>query len=142
MASAHFSLSTCSLGTIFRRTPDAALSDDRWPELSHRCLPSRSGRTPAPGPSASDGGHPLPGSGRDSLAGSAESFGPWQTIWKHHRRFSADQTWDEILRRLLGDAESAGPIATRHNKFAQNNCGGVVLRAIIIVWLRTIMNMR
>ena len=53
----------------------------------------------AAGPSARDGGHQLPVSGRDSLAGSAESFGPWQTVWKRHRRYSADGTWDEILRR-------------------------------------------
>ncbi|MET3769352.1 putative transposase [Marisediminicola sp. UYEF4] len=39
-----------------------------------------------------------------------ESFGPWQTVWKRHRRFSGDGTWDEILARLLGDAESAGLI--------------------------------
>jgi transposase len=23
-------------------------------------------------------------------------FGPWQTVWKRHRRFSADGTWDKI----------------------------------------------
>lgn len=27
-----------------------------------------------------------------------ESFGPWQTIWKRHKRFSADGTWDKIQR--------------------------------------------
>jgi transposase len=25
-------------------------------------------------------------------------FGPWQTAWKRHRRFSSDGTWDDILR--------------------------------------------
>lgn len=25
-----------------------------------------------------------------------ERFGPWQTVWKRHRRFSEDGTWDRI----------------------------------------------
>jgi len=28
-------------------------------------------------------------------------FGPWQLVWKRHRRFSADGTWDMIHTRLL-----------------------------------------
>jgi transposase len=28
-------------------------------------------------------------------------FGPWQTIWKRHRRYSGDGTWDRILAELL-----------------------------------------
>ncbi len=23
-------------------------------------------------------------------------FGPWQTVWKRHRRFSMDGTWDKL----------------------------------------------
>jgi transposase len=26
-------------------------------------------------------------------------FGPWQTIWKRHRRYSGDEPGDSILRR-------------------------------------------
>ncbi len=26
-----------------------------------------------------------------------EEYGPWQTVWKRHRRYSADGTWDTIL---------------------------------------------
>ena len=38
------------------------------------------------------------------------SFGPWQTVWKRHRRFSGDGTWDTILATLLTQAETAGQI--------------------------------
>jgi len=34
-----------------------------------------------------------------------ERFGPWQTVWKRHARFSWDGTWDRILTELLADAE-------------------------------------
>lgn len=37
-------------------------------------------------------------------------FGPWQTVWKRHRRFSGDGTWDAILTALLGAADAAGLI--------------------------------
>jgi len=37
-----------------------------------------------------------------------ESFGPWQTVWKRHRRFSTDGTWDRIHRRLIAEADAAG----------------------------------
>jgi transposase len=39
-----------------------------------------------------------------------EEFGPWQTVWKRHRRFSVDGTWDRLLTRLLADADAAGDI--------------------------------
>ena len=39
-----------------------------------------------------------------------EAFGPWQTVWKRHRRFSADGTWDRIHARLLAEADAAGEI--------------------------------
>ena len=35
-------------------------------------------------------------------------FGPWQTLWKRHRRYSGDGTWDHVLAALLVDADSAG----------------------------------
>ncbi len=37
-------------------------------------------------------------------------FGPWQTVWKRHRRFSMDGTWDKLLIRLLTEADAAGEI--------------------------------
>jgi transposase len=39
-----------------------------------------------------------------------ECFGPWQTVWKRHRRFCADGTWDQILTALLAQADAAGRI--------------------------------
>ncbi|GMA19599.1 DDE transposase [Arsenicicoccus piscis] len=39
-----------------------------------------------------------------------EGFGPWQTVWKRHRRFSADGTWDRIHARLLAEADAEGGI--------------------------------
>nr|WP_306232514.1 IS5 family transposase [Agrococcus sp. REN33] len=37
-------------------------------------------------------------------------FGPWQTVWKRHRRYAADGTWDRVLQALLSDADAAGLI--------------------------------
>lgn len=37
-------------------------------------------------------------------------FGPWQTVWKRHHRFSVDGTWDKIHTRLLAEADAAGEI--------------------------------
>jgi transposase len=39
-----------------------------------------------------------------------QRFGPWQTVWKRHRRFSTDGTWDRIHARLLTEADAAGDI--------------------------------
>ena len=30
-----------------------------------------------------------------------ERFGPWQTVWKRHARFSKDGNWDQIMAALL-----------------------------------------
>ena len=39
-----------------------------------------------------------------------KQFGPWQTVWKRHHRFSSDGTWDRIHARLLAEADAAGEI--------------------------------
>ena len=39
-----------------------------------------------------------------------EEFGPWQTIWKRHRRYAADGTWDRVLQALLAQADALGLI--------------------------------
>lgn len=39
-----------------------------------------------------------------------EEFGPWQTVWKRHHRWSGDGTWDRVLAELLADADAAGEI--------------------------------
>lgn len=38
------------------------------------------------------------------------SFGPWQTVWKRHARFSKDGTWDKIHAALLAQADAKGRI--------------------------------
>lgn len=37
-------------------------------------------------------------------------FGPWQTVWKRHRRFSTDGTWDKVLTALQVQADARGEI--------------------------------
>lgn len=34
-------------------------------------------------------------------------YGPWQTVWKRHRRFAGDGTWDRVLSALLTRADAA-----------------------------------
>jgi transposase len=40
----------------------------------------------------------------------SRSFGPWQILWKRHRRYSGDGTWDRIHAELLADADAAGGV--------------------------------
>lgn len=42
-----------------------------------------------------------------------EEFGPWQTVWKRHHRFSTDGTWDRVLTALQAEADAAGEIDWR-----------------------------
>lgn len=37
-------------------------------------------------------------------------FGPWQTVWKRHARFSRDGTWDRVLAQLQMRADAAGQV--------------------------------
>lgn len=37
-------------------------------------------------------------------------FGPWQTVWKRHARYSRDGTWDNVLTRLIAQADAAGDV--------------------------------
>lgn len=39
-----------------------------------------------------------------------EQFGPWQTVWKRHRRYAGDGTWDRVLAGLLAEADAAGQV--------------------------------
>ncbi len=39
-----------------------------------------------------------------------EEFGPWQTVWKRHRRLAGDGTWDRVLAALLLEADAGGLI--------------------------------
>ena len=42
-----------------------------------------------------------------------QEFGPWQTVWKRHHRFSTDGTWDKVLSALHVEADAAGHIDWR-----------------------------
>ena len=37
-------------------------------------------------------------------------FGPWQTVWKRHHKFTLDGTWDRVLTALQAQADAAGEI--------------------------------
>ncbi len=39
-----------------------------------------------------------------------DGFGLWQTVWRRHKRFSVDGTWDRIHARLVAEAEAAGEV--------------------------------
>ncbi len=39
-----------------------------------------------------------------------QEFGPWQTVWKRHRRYAADGTWDRVLAQVLARADAAKKI--------------------------------
>lgn len=87
-------------------------TDEQW-ERVRRLLPSNTGRR----------GHPF-GDSRRVVEGIAyryrtgipwrdlprEQFGPWQTVWKRHRRYAGDGTWDRVLRQVLAEADAAGKI--------------------------------
>lgn len=38
-----------------------------------------------------------------------ERYGPWQTVYERHRRWSADGTWQRILAELQIEADAADP---------------------------------
>ena len=87
-------------------------SDEEWARIEP-LLPSNEGRK----------GHPF-GDNRKVVEGIVyryrtgipwrdlprEVYGPWQTVWKRHRRFAADGTWDQVLTTLLATADAAGII--------------------------------
>lgn len=35
-------------------------------------------------------------------------FGPWKTVWKRHRRYAGDGTWDRVLTALVAMADAGG----------------------------------
>lgn len=39
-----------------------------------------------------------------------ERFGPWKTVYKRHRRWSADGTWTKLLSRIQAAEDAAGQI--------------------------------
>ena len=88
------------------------LSDVQWQQIAP-LLPSNAGRR----------GHPF-GDDRRVVEGiiyryragipwrdlPREQVGPWQTVWKRHRRYAGDGTWDTVLAALLARADADGKI--------------------------------
>lgn len=71
-------------------------------------------------------------------------FGPWQTVWKRHRRYAGDGTWDRVLMNLLATADAVekldwtprptvliSTLATRYDKLAIVHRAAAVLSACI-----------
>jgi transposase len=46
------------------------------------------------------------------------SFGPWQTMWKRHQRFSIDGAWDRIHARLLAEKGRPRPREPRGSQYS------------------------
>ena len=94
-----------------RMSRTAVLSDAQWERISE-LLPSSNGLVGRP---FRDHRQVVEGIVYRYRTGIAwrdlpEEFGPWQTVWKRHRRFSLDGTWDKLLTRLLAEADAAGEI--------------------------------
>lgn len=86
----------------------AVLTDAQWARLTP-LLPSSEGRRGRP---FRDDRRVLEGIIYRYRCGLAwrdvpAEFGPWQTLWKRHRRYSGDGTWDRILAALLVEADAA-----------------------------------
>ncbi len=87
------------------------LTDEQW-RLIEPLLPSSNGKQSRP---FRDHRQVLEGIAYRYRVGCAlrdvpKAFGPWQTIWKRHARFSRDGTWDRIHEHVLGQADAAGLI--------------------------------
>lgn len=87
-------------------------TDDEW-DLIEPLLPSNAGKRARP---FADNRRVVEGIAYRYRAGipwrdlPRDRFGPWQTVWKRHRRYAADGTWDLILAHVLADADAAGDI--------------------------------
>lgn len=51
-----------------------------------------------------------------------EHFGPWQTVWKRHRRYALDGTWGRVLAQMLFDAYATGDIDWNVSIDGTTNC--------------------
>lgn len=87
------------------------LTDDQWAAIES-LLPSSEGR---PGRQFRESRKVVEGILYRFRCGIAwrdlpEQFGPWQTAWKRHRRYSGDGTWDKVLGVLVAEADAAGKV--------------------------------
>ena len=92
----------------------AVLSDDMWARVEPQLPPlqGRTGRPFTPHRGVIEGAIYRLRTGiawRDLPA----EFGPWQTVWKRHYRFSLNGTWDRVLLALQVQADANGEIDWR-----------------------------
>jgi transposase len=90
---------------------EALLSDDQWELIKPLLPPQRSGK----GRPMRDHRQVIEGVIYRYRCGLAwrdlpASFGQWKTVWKRHRRFSEDGTWDKIHQALVAAADAEGEI--------------------------------
>ncbi|MER6531694.1 IS5 family transposase [Streptomyces sp. NPDC001508] len=84
------------------------LTDEQWARLAP-CLPRNAGKAGRP---FADHRRIIEGIIYQYRTGIPwrdlphEAFGPWQTVWKRHRRWAADGTWDTVLAQLTAQADS------------------------------------
>jgi len=87
-------------------------TDEQW-ERIERLLPTNAGRQGRP---FGDSRRVVEGIAYRYRAGipwrdlPREEFGPWQTVWKRHRRYAGDGTWDRVLADLVAEADADGRI--------------------------------
>lgn len=84
------------------------LTDEQWARMEP-LLPSSKGKQSRP---FRDHRQVLEGIAYRYRVGCAwrdvpKTYGPWQTLWKRHARFSRDGTWDRIHAQLLAEADAA-----------------------------------
>lgn len=86
-------------------------TDQQW-DLIEPLLPANTGR---PGPKFRNSRRIIEGIIYRYRTGIAwrdlpDEFGPWQTVWKRHRRYVRDGTWDKVFATLLAHADAVGDI--------------------------------
>lgn len=89
-----------------------ALTDEQWKRLEP-LLPSNKGRRGRPfenNRKIVDGIVYRARTGIQWRDLPRERFGPWQTVWKRHRRYAATGAWDTVLAQILAEADAAGDI--------------------------------
>jgi len=89
----------------------ALLSDAQWSRIEPR-MPSSEGQRGRPFRDHRHVVEPIVYRLRTGVAWRdlPEAFGPWQTVWKRHKRFSTDGTRDKIHARLVAEADAAGDL--------------------------------
>jgi transposase len=50
--------------------------------------------------------------GLRAVSRSADRFGPWITVYKRHRRWSADGTWQLLLTAIQAERDAASFLGT------------------------------